>query len=80
MVIGSEDRTKQTYIFSTLTNTWSVGPSLAEGRRGLGCGLIQENSQSKQKIIIVAGGLESTRSVELLDGLSSNWRAGTKNI
>ena len=76
MVIGSEDQAKQTYIFSTLTNTWSFGPSLANGRWGLGCGLIQENSQSKQKIIIAAGGVGSSRSVELLDGINSSWRAG----
>jgi hypothetical protein len=79
MLLGSFGIEKETYIFNAATNTWTSGPSLITGRRGTGCGKIAESSTSNKQIIVAAGGDQTPRSIEFLDGVNSKWRAGIKS-
>jgi hypothetical protein len=73
-----ETNSRVTYIFNSVKNSWTPGPLLLTGRKNMGCGSINENSQSNRKLLIVAGGENAYRSVEILDGvgLTSQWRQG----
>ena len=67
---------RETYIFNSITNSWTRGPLLTNGRRAMGCGTIKENAASNNRIFLVAGGEAADKSVELLDSLTGQWRAG----
>ena len=73
---GDNWRSTKTYIFSTMTNVWTTGPSLTTGRYAHGCGKLPENKDSSKEVIVVAGGYSDERSVEFLNGINSNWRPG----
>jgi hypothetical protein len=75
--IGIQTNSAKTFYFDALTNLWSNGPSLATGRLGHGCGRIEVSSTSPAQTVIVAGGQAALRSVEILDGGTNTWHAGT---
>ena len=71
---------KETYFMSSTETGWSTGPSLITARRWFGCGRILSKEQSNTFSVIVAGGESAGVSVEVLDEMSGNWRAGTNVI
>ena len=71
---------KETYFMSSTETGWATGPSLITARRHFGCGRILSNKQSNTFSVIVAGGESAGVSVEVLDEMSGNWRAGTNVI
>jgi hypothetical protein len=71
---------KETYFMSSTETGWATGPSLIAERRWFGCGRILSNEQSNTFSVIVAGGESAGVSVEVLDEMSGNWRAGTNVI
>jgi hypothetical protein len=77
-IVNGEPFSRETFLFNSKTNSWTPGPLLSTGRRHMGCGSINENSQSNRKSLIVAGGENAFTSVEILDGVgsASQWRQG----
>ena len=73
---ATETYSRDTYIFNSMTNSWTSGPTLSNGRRSMGCGTIKESAASDNRIFIVVGGQAAETSVELLDSISGQWRPG----
>jgi hypothetical protein len=79
LIAGAVDNnwySKETYIYNTLTDAWTTGPSLANGRYAHGCEKIPESSQSNREVIIAVGGMGSPQTVEILDGINNIWKMG----
>lgn len=72
----TETYSRDTYIFNSMTNSWTSGPTLSNGRRSMGCGTIKESAASDNRIFIVVGGQAAETSVELLDSITGQWRPG----
>jgi hypothetical protein len=75
-VSGVRDYSPLTYIYNSVTNAWTSGPSLKRSRRAVGCGLIRKTEDSDEKIFIIAGGEGGGVSVELLDEIDGQWYRG----
>jgi len=72
----AETYSKDTYIFNSLTNSWTRGPTLSNGRRSMGCGTIKKSATSSDRIFVIVGGEGALNSVELLDSVAGSWRPG----
>jgi hypothetical protein len=66
---------QNTYFMSNNDQIWIPGPKLNLGRYVAGCGMIQRNSSSYEKSVIVVGG-GYWSSAEILDDGASQWRNG----
>ena len=66
-----------TYIFDHITEQWSSGPSMLEGRYRFGCGKFNSATHEDREIIVVAGGYSGSDGypfgkVEFLDFSGDN--------
>ena len=92
LVIGGlqndeESPSLKTFYFNTENGNWIDGPNLLSNRYRHSCGKLQEESESSQYSVIVAGGYNGPffshenqtycmSSVEILDFGASAWRKG----
>jgi hypothetical protein len=67
-----------TYLFNTMTEKWTEGPSLNSKRAGHTCGRIKKNKESNDFSVIVVGGYDGKyiSSVEIFDEIDGNWNYG----
>jgi hypothetical protein len=73
LIVGAAAKT---FYFDASKNLSSNGPALATNRTGHGCGTIALSSLSTTQTVIVAGGQNALRQVEILDGAANTWHAG----
>ena len=72
-----------TYIFDHVTEEWSLGPHLIEGRYRFGCGKFKSAAHGGREVIVAAGGYAGSNGlpfskVEILDFYGDNeWESGT---
>ncbi len=66
-----------TNLTSSVDYRWVEGPSMNEGRINHECGRIRRSNKSDDySIIVVGGGADNDRSVEILDIENGTWRSG----
>ena len=71
-----------TYVYSHLTNEWSDGPRLVNGRYRFGCAKFKSAAHEDREVIVVAGGYAESNgypfdSVEILDFTKNTpWKSG----
>ena len=71
---------KETYLYNSVDNKWTPGPSFATGRNGPSCGLLNwknEETGNEEKVVVAASGA-SMRSVQLLflEDYEAGWVEG----
>ena len=63
---------------SVLSNTWEIMTKLPTGRHGHSCGVIPSQSGSGREVVVV-GGTDTERAVEIYSVDSNSWRKGEKD-